>query len=277
MRACVGCAGRAVSERPDLTAQGYRRFRCRDCGKQFNERSGGLLNRTQYPSDIIALVVFHRLRYKLSLRDLAEMFLLRGIIFSYEAVRAWEAILTPSMITALRQRRGGGARIGRSWYVDETYVKVRGRWCYLYRAIDRAGRLVDARLSQTRDMAAAIAFFEAATTVTGAEPSRVTTDGHDSYPRAIRTVISTKGQVRHRTNRYLNNRIEQDHRGIKSRYGPMKGFGAFASAARFCSAFDEVRHLLRFDTSQRAAATPAAGRMTFQKRSDIALKILVSA
>jgi len=277
VRSCVGCAGSAVSERPDLTAQGYRRFRCRDCGKQFNERSGGLLNRTQYPSDIIALVVFHRLRYKLSLRDLAEIFLLRGIVFSYEAVRAWEAILTPSMIMALRQRRGGGMRIGRSWYVDETYVKVRGRWCYLYRAIDRAGRLVDARLSQTRDMAAAIAFFEAATTVTGAEPSRVTTDGHDSYPRAIRTVIRTNGQVRHRTNQYLNNRIEQDHRGIKSRYGPMKGFGAFASAARFCSAFDELRHLLRFDKSRYPIATPTAGRVAFRKRSDIALKILVSA
>ena len=266
-----------MSERSDLTAQGYRRFRCRDCGKQSNERSSDLLNRAQYPSDIIALVVFHRLRYKLSLRDLAEIFLLRGIVFSYEAVRRWEAILTPSMISALRQRRGGGSRIGRSWYVDETYVKVRDRWCYLYRAIDRAGRLVDARLSQTRDMAAAIAFFEDAISVTEAAPSRVTTDGHDSYPRAIRTVIGTKGQVRHRINRYLNNRIEQDHRGIKSRYGPIKGFGAFASAARFCSAYDELRHLLRFDKSRRPAATPVAGRAAFQKRSDIALKILISA
>ena len=68
-----------VSERPERTAQGYRRFRCRVCGKQFNERSGGILNRAQYPSDVIALVVFWRLRYKLSLRDLPEMFLIRGI------------------------------------------------------------------------------------------------------------------------------------------------------------------------------------------------------
>lgn len=88
-------------------------------GNQFNERSNGLLNRTQYPSDIIGLVVFHRIRYKLCLWDLAEMFLLRGMVSSYEAVRAWEAKITPSMITALRQRRGGGACIGRSWNVDE--------------------------------------------------------------------------------------------------------------------------------------------------------------
>ncbi len=118
---CVACGGAAISERPERTAQGYRRFRCRDCGKQFNERTGGSLNRTQYPSDVIALVVFWRLRYKLSLRDLPEMFLLRGIEFTYEAVRDWEAKLTPLLSDNLRPRRGGGSRVRRSWYVDETY------------------------------------------------------------------------------------------------------------------------------------------------------------
>ena len=122
---------------PSGTAQGYRRFRCRACGKQFNERSGTLLNRAQYPSDVIALVVLWRLRYKLNLRDLPEMFALRGIVFSYEAVREWEAKLTPALAEDLRRRRRG--RVGRSWYVDETYLKVQGRWCYLYRAIDRNG------------------------------------------------------------------------------------------------------------------------------------------
>src|SRR5215212_7060597 len=83
---CLECGSEAVSERPERTAQGYRRFRCRAYSKQFNERSGTLLNRTQYPSDVIALVVLWRLRYKLSLRDLPEMFAVRGIVFSYEAV-----------------------------------------------------------------------------------------------------------------------------------------------------------------------------------------------
>ena len=113
----------AVTERPERTAQGYRRFRCRACGKQFNERSGTLLNRAQYPSDVIALVVLWRLRYKLSLRDLAEMFAVRGIVFSYEAVREWEAKLTPALAEELRRRRRG--KVGRSWYVDETYSKSR--------------------------------------------------------------------------------------------------------------------------------------------------------
>jgi putative transposase len=71
---CLECGSQAVTERPERTAQGYRRFRCRACAKRFNERSGGALNRTQYPSDVIALVVFWRLRDKLALRDLPEMF-----------------------------------------------------------------------------------------------------------------------------------------------------------------------------------------------------------
>ena len=105
---CLECGSEAVTERPERTAQGYRRFRCRACGKQFNERSGGVLNRTQYPSDVIALVVLWRLRYKLSLRDLPEMFAVRGIVFSYKAVREWEAKLTPPWPTICGG--AGGAR-----------------------------------------------------------------------------------------------------------------------------------------------------------------------
>jgi transposase-like protein len=99
----------------------------------FNERSGGLLNRTQYPSDVIALAVLWRLRYKLALRDLPEMFLISGIVFSHETVREWEAKLTPALAEGLRRRRRGKAGCSWSWYVDETYLKVNGRWCYLYR------------------------------------------------------------------------------------------------------------------------------------------------
>src|SRR5438270_1361485 len=197
---CIGCGSKAVTERPERTAQGYRRFRCGTCGKQFNERSGTLLNRTQYPSDVIALLVLWRLRYKLSLRDLPEMFLVRGMMFSHEAVREWEAKLTPALAEDLRRRRRGKA--GRSWHVDETYLKVGGRWCYLYRAVDRSGALVDVLFGEQRDMAAAKAFFRSARAVTGVTPDRVTTDGHDSYPRAIRSELG-KG-VRHRSSRYSN-------------------------------------------------------------------------
>jgi transposase-like protein len=225
---CVRCGSAAVAERPERTAQGCRRFRCRDCGTQSNERSGGPLNRTQYPSDVIALVVLWRLRYRLTLRDLAEMFLVRGITFSHEAVREWEAKLAPLLADELRRRRRGrgGAR-GRHWHVDETYVRVKGRWAYLYRAIDRDGRLVDTMLSEHRDMAAAQAFFRSARAATGVTPDRVTTDGHGSYPRAIRTVLGRRAA--HRTNANKNNGLDQDHRGIEGRIRCMRRFKSFVS------------------------------------------------
>jgi putative transposase len=136
-----------------MTAQGYHRFRCRDCATQFNERSNGILNRASVPSDIIAFVVFCRLRYRLTLRDLSEIMLLRGFTVSHECIRRWEAKLSPVMGAALRRRRHGTKRwSGQTWYADETYLKVQGRWCYLYRVIDRDGNLIDTMLSTTRDM-----------------------------------------------------------------------------------------------------------------------------
>jgi putative transposase len=125
-----------------------------------------------------------------------------------------EIKLRPCLTETLRKKRRG--TIGHSWYVDETYLRVQGQWHYLYRAIDTDGNLVDVRLSETRDLAAAEAFFRSAWTVTGVMPDRITTDGHDAYPRAIRDVFGDR--VLHRTNRYLNNHLEQDHRGIKRRY-----------------------------------------------------------
>ena len=109
--------------------------------------------------------------------------------------------------------------------------------------IDHDGNLVDSLLSKTRDMEAAKRFFRQAVAVVGHTPECVTTDGHTSYPRAVRETLGR--HVLHRTNKYLNNLLEQDHRGVKQRYYPMHGFGNFDSAARFCCAFDELRNFLR--------------------------------
>jgi putative transposase len=157
---CPYCQSTVTTERLDPTVLGYRRFRCRDCQQEFNERTGTLFNRLQYPTDVVCLVVLWRVRYKLSLRDLTEMFLQRGFSFTHETVRAWERKLAPLLSEALHKKRRGA--VGNSWYVDETYIKVQGQWCYLYRAIDRDGNLVDVRLSDTRDLTAAEAFFRSA-------------------------------------------------------------------------------------------------------------------
>ncbi len=173
------------------------------------------------------------------------MFLERGFEFTHEAVREWEARFAPLLTDKLRAKRNG--QMGRSWHVDETYIKVAGVWKYLYRAIDRDGNLIDSMLSEKRDMDAAQRFFRQALDVAGQAPERVTTDGHDSYPRAIHETLGE--EVTHRGNPYLNNRIEQDHRGIKQRYYPMRGFGNVDAASRFCRAFDEQRQYVRLRTT----------------------------
>ncbi len=184
------------------------------------------------------------------------MFLQRGLIFTHEAVREWERKLAPLLRETLRKRRYRA--VGKSWYVDETYVKVQGQWQYRYRAIDRDGHVVDVRLSATRDLAAAEAFFRSARAVTGVTPDRMTTDGHDAYPRAIRNVFGD--HMIHRTNRYLNNHLEQDHRGIKQRYRSMCGCKQGQSAARFGHLFDEIRAFLRPSSHRRQPCTLAPRR-----------------
>ncbi len=228
----------------------------------FNERTGTAFNHLQYPTDLVLLVVLWRLRYKLSLRDLAEMFLVRGFVFTHEAVRDWEARFAPLLTARLRARRRGQS--GAKWHVDETYLRVDGRWCYLYRAIDRDGNLVEALLSEKRDMEAAQRFLAQALDLAGRAPTQVTTDGHDAYPRAIRETLGNGAF--HRTSRYKNNRLEQDHRSIKQRYYPMRGFGSFAAAARFCPAFEEQRQYFRAVAPTGEPVALAGRRGLFQER-----------
>jgi putative transposase len=270
---CPHCESTATTERRERTELGYRRFRCRECRREFNERTGTRFNHLQYPTDIVCLVVLWRMRYKLSLRDLPEMFLERGMVFTHEAVREWEGQLAPVLSEMLRKHRRG--RIGASWYTDETYIKVKGRWTYLYRAIDRDGNLVDVLLSEKRDKAAAEAFFRSARMITERVPQRVTTDGHDAYPGAIKAELGEA--VRHRTNRYLNNHLEQDHRGIKQRSRPMGGFKSIESAKRFCRAHDEVRNFLRPRSRRNERVSLAQQRLLYTGRTRVLLTSLAAA
>src|SRR5262249_27773366 len=146
---------------------------------------------------------------------------------------------------------------------------------YLYRAIDRGGALVDVMLSEHRDLAAAKAFFRSARAVTGVTPARVTTDGHDAYPRAIRTELGR--QIRHRTSCSLNNRLEQDHDGMKGRCRPMLGLKSDASAARFCRRHDELRNFFRYRAHMRQHVSAATRRGQHMRKTAIALHVLATA
>ena len=254
---CPHCESTATTRRKASTTLGYRRFNCRSCQRRFNERTGTPFNDLHYPTDVVLLAVLWRLRYKLSFRDIAEMLLQRGIETTHETIRTWEFRFAPLLAEQLRAKRRG--RAGVSWYLDETYVKVGGRWCYLYRAIDHKGDLIDSMLSEHRDKHAARRFLKRLLEVAEGRPRRITTDLHPAYRRAIRWIIGRKAW--HRTTQYLNNYTEQSHRALKQRYYPMLGFGSFESASRFCTAFDELQQYLRVRPTRwrpRCAAGAAA-------------------
>ena len=196
---CPHCESPATTKRQGPTSLGSRRFRCRSCGRRFNERSGTAFNDLQYATDVVLLAVLRRLRDKLSCRDIAEMRLERGFSVTPETIREWECRFAPRVTERLRAKRRG--RAGRSWYLDETDVQVAGRWCSLDRAIDREGDLLDSRRSAHRDKHAARRFLRRLVDVAERKPQRITTDQRPPYRRAIRWILGRK--VRHRCSQDL--------------------------------------------------------------------------
>jgi transposase-like protein len=192
---------------------------------------GELFKGRHFDREVVILCVRWYLRFKLSLRDLVEMMAERGLSMAHTTIMRWVQRYAPEF--EKRWRRFARA-VGRSWRVDETYVKIRGKWCYLYRAVDRAGRTVDFRLSIKRDVAAAKAFFRKAIKGQQRAPRIITLDGYAASHRAVRELKvdgSLPADTKLRSSKYLNNQIEQDHRGVKQRIAVMLGFKVFRNAA----------------------------------------------
>ncbi|WP_377811131.1 DDE-type integrase/transposase/recombinase [Azospirillum sp. A29] len=143
----------------------------------------------------------------------------------------------------------------------------------MYRAIDSDGNLVDVFLSATRDRAAAETFFRSAIEVTGITPETITTDKHAGYPPATDELFGE--DVEHRKSKYKNNHLEQDHRGVKGRTRPMRGFKSPVSAARLCRAYDEVRNFLR-PAPRRKQHVPAARRRAIHVQRVAALRDILA-
>jgi transposase-like protein len=234
---CPHCYSHAISNRSRLTKHGYPTFFCNFCRRTFNERTNSPFNRTQAKNETILEAVLYRLRFKLSFQDLTEIFLLKGYRFSKETFRHWEEKYAPLITSELKQSRKGKATL--RWKADETLIKVGSKYYYLYRAIDSNGKLVEVKLSEVRNIEATTSFFEQAVATVGFKPTQVTSDKEVTYPKAIEKALGSG--VEHRAIRYANNRLEQNHRGIKSRYRSMKGFKKPESAERFCQAYDEQR------------------------------------
>jgi transposase-like protein len=196
-----------------------------------------------FDREVIILCVRWYLRYKLSFRDLVEMMAERGLDLAHTTILPWVQRYTPEFCKRWNRY---GRRSGQSWRVDETYIKVRGKWVYLYRAVDKAGHTIDFRLSRARDVAAAKIFFRQAIEHEGRPPHTITLDGYAASHRAVREMqrdVPLPMRTTLRTSKYLNNMIQQDHRGIKSRTGPMLGFKAFASVAITIAGVELLRRI----------------------------------
>jgi transposase-like protein len=164
----------------------------------------------------------------LSLADVVEWLAERGISVDRSTVHRWVRRYLPLFAAAARPYC---QPVGTRWRVDETYLRLDGRWVYAYRAIDEAGQVVEVYVSERRNAAAARAFFERAIEETTVQPERVTTDKAGCYPPALQAVLP---QAVHRTAKYLNNGLERDHGHLKQRVRPMSGFNNLVSADGFC-------------------------------------------
>ena len=211
---------------------------------------GGVFKGRHFDRPVILLCVRWYLAYNLSLRNLEEMMAERGISVDHATIHRWVVRYTPEFLKRFNSRK---RPVIVRWHIDETYIKVRGQWMYLYRAIDSNGDTVEFWFSERRNLAAAKRFLRKALKRHG-RPERIVIDGSQTNREAILSCDTTDRlqdrsrrrlkPIRIRQSAYLNNRIEQDHRPIKRRVRPMLGFQSMATARVILGGIEMI-HMMR--------------------------------
>ena len=216
-----------------------------------------------FESEIILLNVRWYLRYSLSYRDLEEMTLERGLKVDHTTIYRWVQTYSPEIEKRCRPHL---RPTNDSYRVDETYIKVRGAWKYLYRAVDSDGNTIEFLLCAQRDRKAAKRFFrKALKAVHTSKPRVINVDRNAAYPSAVKDLKEERllsKDCELRRNKYLNNIIEQDHRFIKRRVKPGLGFKSFQTARKTLGGY-ETMHMIRKGQIQGVEKTDAGGQAKF--------------
>ncbi len=200
-----------------------------------------VLKRLHYPVEVMLTCVRWYVAYPLSLRHIEEMMAERGVFVDHSTVQRWAIKMLPVLAGVFRRRK---CRVGSSWRMDETYIKVAAQWKYLYRAVDKFGDTVDFLLTSKRDLAAARRFLERAINLHDV-PESITIDKSGANTTAIESVKAYACvDILMRQNKYLNNIVEQDHRAIKRITRSMLGLKSFWSA-RIIIARIETMHMIK--------------------------------
>jgi transposase, IS6 family len=192
----------------------------------------------RFPREVIVLAVRWYLRYGLSYRDVEELLAERGVQVEHVSVYRWVQRFTPLLIDAARPCRHVP---GDRWFVDETYVKLAGRWVYLYRAIDQYGQVIDVLVSEKRDLSATRRFLSRALEH-GPRPSEVNTDRAMAYPRVLDELVPAACHI---TEQYANNPVEADHGRLTSQLRPMRGLKQLHSVRVISAGHAFVQNLRR--------------------------------
>ena len=180
-----------------------------------------------FPQDIILMGVRWYMAYPLSYRHVEELMEERGVSVDHATINRWVLKYSPQLEAAFHHHK---RPVGKSWRMDETYIRIKGEWRYLYRAVDKHGQTIDFLLAEHRDQEAALRFLKKAIRRHGV-PEKITIDGSDANEAAIKRYNEAHGTaIEIRQIKYLNNMVEQDHRVVKRITRPMLGFKSFAAA-----------------------------------------------
>ncbi len=213
----------------------------------------------RFPIEVILVCIRWYAAYPLSYRHLEEMMEERGVSVDHSTVSRWATRFLPLLENIFRRKYKRS--VGRSWRMDETYIKVKGAWNYLYRAVDKEGNTVDFLLTAKRDKAAAMRFFKKAIN-SNYMPEKVAMDKSGANKAAIDQIIKDNDtSIVVRQIKYLNNIVEQDHRAVKRITKPMLGFKSFQSAKNILAGI-ELMHMIRKGQMMMAGAD----KMTFAEQ-----------